>query len=289
MQHLELYLLILYPLSLTRSSSGQWTTASGGTILACQDSLSRFLSKTHNNDSADPGPHGFLYVEYTISAATVPSLKTTLEHDDIFRNSFGYTQDVHVTIQPFDLVIWCPLLYTATTVFETFTSAGRTSVGNSTYKWSTAVHPSEVTHQNLTNLPEVNLKLRGVRLIFPSSLETSKQKTKQNDKTINNNSDLLTIEITSLVVISQVENPISRLILDKKLGKALTSFACSHRGSASEKTVGDTQYKIEVIGLRVWSGRWEELCRMLPNQDTSCVERDLLEQNPALEWNTYTG
>jgi hypothetical protein len=28
---------------------------------------------------------------------------------------------------------------------------------------------------------------------------------------------------------------------------------------------------------------------MLPNQDPSRIERDLLEQNPALEWNTHSG
>ena len=273
-------------------SSGQWTTGpGGGSILARQDSLSSSLSKVHDNksDDSDPGRHGFLYVEYTVSSVTVPSFKAAFEHDDVFQNSFGYSQDVHVTIQPFDFILWCPLLYTVATVFHTFASLQSDSVGKCESQGVPLLDPGVETHQSLTNLPEINLKLRGFRVVVPSCIDPRMLTGKQDHSGVVNNSDLFTIQASSLLVSSQLENPISRLVLDKKLSKALTAFARSRRGSAAEGGLGDTQYKIEVKGLRIWSGCWEELCRMLPNQDPSRIERDLLEQNPALEWNTHSG
>lgn len=268
-------------------SSGQWTTGpGGGTILARQDSLSSSLSKVHDNDSgdSDPGPHGFLYVEYIASPVAVPSFKATLEHHDVFQSSFGYSQDVHVTIQPFDFILWCPLLYAVSTVFHTFTSLQSESVGVYKPKEVPLLDSSE-TSESLTNLPALNLKLRGFRVVVPSCIESQKLKGEENK----NNSDLFTIQVTSLLVSSRLENSISRLVVDKKLSKILTAFARNRRGSAAERGFGDTQYKMEVKGLRVWSGCWEDLCKMLPNQDTTRIEIDLLEQNPALEWNTYSG
>ncbi|CAB4027069.1 Hypothetical predicted protein [Paramuricea clavata] len=273
-------------------SSGQWTTGpGGGTILARQDSLSSSLSKVHDSksDDSDPGRHGFLYVEYTASSVIVPSFKAAFEHDDVFQNSFGYSQDVHVTIQPFDFILWCPLLYTITTVFHTFASLQSDSVGKCESQGVPLLDPGVETHKILTNLPEINLKLRGFRVVVPSCIDPRMFTGKQDHSNVVNNSDLFTIQATSLLVSSRLENPISRLVLDKKLSKALTAFARSRRGSAAERGLGDTQYKIEVKGLRIWSGCWEELCRMLPNQDPSRIERDLLEQNPALEWNTHSG
>ena len=273
-------------------SPGQWVPGpGGGTILARQDSLSSSLSKAHdiNGDDSDPGPHGFLYVEYTASSVAVPSFRASFEHDDVFQNSFGYSQDVHVTIQPFDFILWCPLLYTVTTVFHTFTSLQGECVGKCESQGVPLPDPTVQTLQSLTNLPEVNLRLRGFRVVVPSCMEPRELKVERNTKNGPNYSDLFTIQASSLLISSRLENPISRLIVDKKLSKALTAFARSRRGSAAEKASWNTQYKIEVKGFRVWSGCWEELCRMLPDQDTSRIERDLLEQNPAFEWNTYSG
>ena len=194
-----------------------------------------------------------------------------------------------MTIQPFDFILWCPLLYTVTTVFHTFTSLQSGSVGKCESHGVPIPDPNAETHQSLTNLPEISLKLRGFRVVVPSCIEARKLDGEDNMRNIANNSDLFVIHASSLLISSRLQNPISRLVVDKKLSKALAVFARSRRGSAAESGFGDTQYKIEVKGLRVWSGCWEELCRMLPNQDTTRIERDLLEQNPALEWNTYSG
>lgn len=279
----------MHRLLINDRSSAQWTTGSGGgTILARQDSLSSSLSKVRDgdSDSSDPGPHGFLYVEYTASSLAAPSFKAAFELDDVFRNSLAYSQDVHVTIQPFDFILWCPLLYTVRTVFHTFASLQSDSVGMCESSGVPLQDPSGETYQRLTNLPVVNLKLRGFRIIVPSSIDEAKLKAEQNSA---KNSDLFTIQAASLLVSSQLENPIPRLVVNKKLSKALATSARNRRGSAAEKGFGDTQYKVEVKGLRFWSGCWNELCRMLPNQDSTRIERDLLEQNPALEWNTYSG
>lgn len=192
-----------------------------------------------------------------------------------------------MTIQPFDFILWCPLLYTITTVFQTFCSLESNSVGKCELNGVPLFEPGIETRQSLTNLPEVDLKLKGFRVIVPSCITPSTLKGKQINKNILETSDLFTIQANSLLVSSRIDNPISRLVVDKKLSKALRGFARSCRGSAAERSFGDTQYQIEVKGLRIWLGCWKELCRMLPNQDTTKVERDLLEQNPALEWNTY--
>ena len=194
-----------------------------------------------------------------------------------------------MTIQPFDFILWCPLLYTVTRVFHTFALLQSESVGKCESQGVPLPDPSVQTPQSLTNLPNVNLKLRGFRIVVPSCMEQYGLKGERKTKSVVNNSDLFTIQASSLHISSRLENPISRLVVDKKLSKALSAFSRSRRGSATEKAFCNTQYKVEVKSLRVWSGCWEELCKMLPDQDASRIERDLLEQNPALEWNTYSG
>ena len=205
-----------------------------------------------------------------------------------FKTPRVFSQDVHVTIQPFDFILWYPLLYSVTTIFHSFTSLQATSGQKCESRGVPSLESSMDARQSLTNLPEVNLKLRGFRLVVPSRIEPHKTKETLN-RNLARSSDLFAIQAKALVVSSRFDNPTSRLVVDKKLSKALTAFARSRRGSAVERRFGDTQYQIEMKGLRVWSGCWDELCRMLPSKDTSRIERDLLEQNPAFEWNTYSG
>ena len=147
------------------------------------------------------------------------------------------------------------------------------------------VDSNRETNQTLTNLPAINLKLRGFRIVIPSCINSQKLEVGETK----NCADLFTIQAGSLLVTSRLENPIPRLVVDKKLSKILTAYARTRRGSAAERGFGDTQYKVEVKSLRVWSGCWEDLCKMLRSPDSTRIEIDLFEQNPALEWNTYSG
>lgn len=194
-----------------------------------------------------------------------------------------------MTIQPFDFILWCPLLYTITNVFRTCYSLQTVPVGKCEMVEEPLLDPSVERHQRFTNLPEINLKLKGFRIVIPSCIRSFNRVDGHSNKNIVDNSDLFTIEASSLLISSLIENPISRLVIDKKFGKLLTGFARSRRGSESKLGYGNTQYKIEIKSLRVWSGCWEDVCKMFPYQDAAKVERDLLEQNPALEWNTYNG
>lgn len=237
--------------------------------------------KVSDVDNLDPGPHGFFYVEYIVSSSVVPSFKGSSEEDDVLQNSLGIKQNIHVTIQPFDFVLWCPLLYTAIHVFHTFTLV-RPHDSSMKHKAPLFECDSEI-EKRLSRFPEVNFKIRGFRILLPSSIDLQGLK---NMKKSVNFSDSFTIQASTFHISSQVESPISRLVVHKKLSETLTAFGCSQHRSAAQH---DTQYKIEMKGLRIWSGCWKELCQMLPKQDTTGIEVDLLEQNPALEWNTHIG
>lgn len=276
--------------------SGQWTIGpGGGTLLSRRDTLSSSLSKTHTaengNVGSDLGPHGFLYMEYSGSSVSFPASKLSKEiseHDELFENSFRYHQKVHVTIQPFDIILWCPMLSTMTTVFQRFTMFQLPTPERNEPRGIPSLDSNNGVLQSVTNLPEVNIKLRGFRLVVPSRIDVDERKGNSMSEGRRGKPDLFTVQGSSLLVTSHPDNPISRLVVNKKLSKLLRCFAQGARGRNNEGgSVGDVQYQLEVKGLRVWSGCWDELCRTLPRKDTAEIERDLLEQNPALEWNTY--
>ena len=275
--------------------SGQWIIGpGGGTLFSRRDSLSNSLSKTHTaeneNGGSNLGPHGFLYVEYSGSSVSFPASKQSKEiseHDELFENSFRYHQKVHVTIQPFDIILWCPMLYTMTTLFQRFTMFQLPAPERNGPRGVASFDSNNGVLQSVTNLPEVNIKLRGFRLVVPSRIDASESKGNLDTGGCRGKPDLIAVQGSSLLVTSHPDNPISRLVVNKKLSKSLRCFAQGLRGRNEGGSVGDVQYQVEVKGLRVWSGCWDELCRTLPRKDTAEIERDLLEQNPALEWNTY--
>lgn len=54
----------------------------------------------------------------------------------------------------------------------------------------------------------------------------------------------------------------------------------------SSYDINEVQYQLDVGGFAIWSGSWEELCG---NSNKSSEGDDgipLMDQNPALEWNT---
>ena len=216
------------------------------------------------------------------------SSKENDDHTELFENSFRYRQEIFITVQPFDIILWCPMLYSITSLFQRFSSFQLTPTDSEEPRNVPSLDPGSDVLQSVTNLPEVNIKLRGFRIVVPDRIDLDESKGKLIREKYFADHDLFAVQGSSLVVTSYPDNPISRLVIDKKLSKSLRSFTRGHREAKEEGNLGDVQYQLQVKGFRIWTGRWDELCRTFPRQNTAETERDLLEQNPALEWNTYS-
>ena len=50
--------------------------------------------------------------------------------------------------------------------------------------------------------------------------------------------------------------------------------------------MNEIQYQLDVGGFAVWSGSWEQLCGNPNGSADGDDSIPLMDQNPALEWNT---
>jgi hypothetical protein len=61
-------------------------------------------------------------------------------------------------------------------------------------------------------------------------------------------------------------------------------------GRSSRHALGydlhEVQYQTAFSGFGVWTAKWKELCGNLNKQSDVANSAKLMDQNPALEWNT---
>ncbi|CAG7726003.1 unnamed protein product [Allacma fusca] len=127
-----------------------------------------------------------------------------------------------------------------------------------------------------TTLPLIYLETGNVRLFFKTTLTP-------NSRT--DTPDVLALQVSSLTIHSQSENPLTRTIVNKDLYRlAEHTNILSVPGSPVE----DRQYQLELVDVLVYTCHWNTLkanSRELLPKPTSTILKTMGE-NPALEWNT---
>lgn len=268
----------------------------GGILFSCKDILSyksspliaspRLPPTSSSHDGPVTNPHGFLTITYNCLNLHFKRRQSEKPRSEFVPNEcFRLQHEVRVAVQPFDLILWTPAIVAAIDVFDTrlLQKFKFLSQGNLAQK------PRERTEKEDTEnavisadlLPLLFMNMRDIRLFLPCS-DVNPVKT---DLTAISE-DLIVIHLSKISTTPHPDNPIGRSVLRKDLYEKYVGF-----GRSSRRALGydlhEVQYQTDLTGLGIWVARWSELCGNL-NQESQDVlgSNTVMDQNPALEWNT---
>lgn len=125
-------------------------------------------------------------------------------------------------------------------------------------------------------LPLLFMNMSDIRLFLPcSQIDSSFESLHE---------DLVIVHLSAVTATPHPENPIGRTVLDQHLHDKFRKFGRSSR-HALGYDLHEVQYQMVFSGFGVWTTKWEELCGNL-NKQGDLRSSPLMDQNPALEWNT---
>ncbi|XP_073341098.1 intermembrane lipid transfer protein VPS13B-like isoform X3 [Pagrus major] len=281
----------------------------GGVVLSCTDKLNRRtvlvrpVSKqdtfSHFSGFFPPTAakvlegshqqHGFLSITYTQavtknvrhklttrqerqtrSSATTASQRVT--SDPLADSSPQYLREILLTAQPFDVVLFCPLLATVAGVFQATVPRRYRERGKS------AGQPMRSHTLTSRCLPLIYINTSVIRVFSPRAQD----KHTASDFHVKKE-DTLVLKLGSLSMAPQADNPLTRTVLRKDIyQRALNLGILRDPGSEVE----DRQYQVDLQSINIGTAQWEQL---KPEKEGIkggvSVESERSSQNPALEWN----
>uniref|UniRef100_A0A9J8BQX9 Vacuolar protein sorting 13 homolog B n=1 Tax=Cyprinus carpio carpio TaxID=630221 RepID=A0A9J8BQX9_CYPCA len=286
-----------------RSSAEE--SPSGGVVLSCTEKLNRRtvllrpLSKQepYSHFSFFPPTaakalevshqqHGFLSVTYTQAVTRNVRHKLTARQErvpasqrlceDVADGSPQYLHEILLTAQPFDLVLFCPLLVMVARVFNV---SPPPHLRPPIRERVSAGQPMRGHSLSSSSLPLVYLNTSVIRVFCP--LEDTQSSTHSQLK--HRKEDTVVLKIGSVSVAPQADNPLPRSVLRKDIyQRALNLGVLRDPGSEVE----DRQYQIDLQCINVGTAHWDDLRpeREGPTSG-SPADGERSSQNPALEWN----
>ncbi|XP_027872491.1 vacuolar protein sorting-associated protein 13B isoform X1 [Xiphophorus couchianus] len=281
----------------------------GGVVLSCTDKLNRRTvlvrpvskqsSFSHFSGFSPPmaakilegshQQHGFLSITYTQavtknvrhkltsrlerpsrSSMTTPSQRTA--SDPLADSSPQYLREILLTAQPFDVVLFCPLLATVAGVFQTTVPRRYRERGKS------AGQPMRSHTLTSRCLPLIYINTSVIR-VFCHGTQDRNAASESSEK----KEDTLVLKLGSLSMAPQADNPLTRTVLRKDIyQRALNLGILRDPGSEVE----DRQYQIDLQSINIGTALWEQL---KPEKEGAkggaSAESERSSQNPALEWN----
>uniref|UniRef100_A0A3P9Q9M9 Vacuolar protein sorting 13 homolog B n=1 Tax=Poecilia reticulata TaxID=8081 RepID=A0A3P9Q9M9_POERE len=245
-------------------------------IYYLQTHLAKILEGSHQQ-------HGFLSITYTQavtknvrhkltsrperpsrSSMTTPSQRTA--GDPLADSSPQYLREILLTAQPFDVVLFCPLLATVAGVFQTTVPRRYRERGKS------AGQPMRSHTLTSRCLPLIYINTSVIRVFCHGTQDRNTKK-----------EDTLVLKLGSLNMAPQADNPLTRTVLRKDIyQRALNLGILRDPGSEVE----DRQYQIDLQSINIGTALWEQL---KPEKEGTkggpSAESERSSQNPALEWN----
>ncbi|XP_044063064.1 vacuolar protein sorting-associated protein 13B-like isoform X9 [Siniperca chuatsi] len=282
----------------------------GGVVLSCTDKLNRRtvlvrpVSKqdtfSHFSGFFPPTAakvlegshqqHGFLSITYTQavtknvrhklttrpdrptrSSATTASQRVTT--DPLADSAPQYLREILLTAQPFDVVLYCPLLATVAGVFQATVPRRYRERGKS------AGQPMRSHTLTSRCLPLIYINTSVIRVVCPGAQDKHTASVDLHEK----KEDTLVLKLGSLSMAPQADNPLTRTVLRKDIyQRALNLGILRDPGSEVE----DRQYQVDLQSINIGTAQWEQL---KPEKEGIkggvSAESERSSQNPALEWN----
>uniref|UniRef100_A0A3Q2QZ54 Vacuolar protein sorting 13 homolog B n=1 Tax=Fundulus heteroclitus TaxID=8078 RepID=A0A3Q2QZ54_FUNHE len=281
----------------------------GGVVLSCTDKLNRRTvlvrpvskqgSFSHFSGFSTPmaakilegshQQHGFLSITYTqavtknvrhkltsrperLSRSSMTATGQRMASDPLADSSPQYLREILLTAQPFDVVLFCPLLATVAGVFQTTVPRRYRERGKS------AGQPMRSHTLTSRCLPLIYINTSVIR-VFCHGRQDRHAPSDPSEKT----EDTVVLKLGSLSMAPQADNPLTRTVLRKDIyQRALNLGILRDPGSEVE----DRQYQIDLQSINIGTALWEQL---KPEKEGTkggvSAESERSSQNPALEWN----
>ncbi|XP_038147757.1 vacuolar protein sorting-associated protein 13B-like isoform X3 [Cyprinodon tularosa] len=281
----------------------------GGVVLSCTDKLNRRTvlvrpvskqaSFSHFSGFSPPmaakilegshQQHGFLSITYTqavtknvrhklvtrlerLSRSSMTTASQRIAGELLGDGSPQYLREILLTAQPFDVVLFCPLLATVAGVFQTTVPRRYRERGKS------AGQPMRSHTLTSRCLPLIYINTSGIR-VFCHGAQDKHAASDSSEK----KEDTVVLKLGSLSVAPQADNPLTRTVLRKDIYQRAFNLGIL-RDPGSE--VEDRQYQIDLQSISIGTALWEQL---KPEKEGTkggvSAESERSSQNPALEWN----
>nr|XP_015804809.2 intermembrane lipid transfer protein VPS13B isoform X1 [Nothobranchius furzeri] len=233
--------------------------------------------------------HGFLSITYTqaitknvrhkltarperVSRGGAPAASLRVGADPLADSAPRYLREILLTAQPFDVVLFCPLLATVAGVFQTTIPRRYRERGKS------AGQPMRSHTLTSRCLPLIYINTSVIR-IFCHGAQDKQASSDLSEK----REDTLVLKLGSLSMAPQADNPLTRTVLRKDIYQhALNLGVLQDPGSEVE----DRQYQVDLQSIDIGTAQWEQL---KPEKEGvkggASAESERSSQNPALEWN----
>lgn len=293
------------------SEHGWQTGNHGGIIVSCGERLARsvtvFSQKSwrrstsmcsssldgrHERHSSDEG-HGFLSIIFTraLKAVTHRHIAATscdgdinssrLDHDEI-----SSLNELCLNVKPCDVVFSGSVIASCLSLF-TLPARQNSSEHNPHFDDAALDVGTRLPFLTSRSLPLVYVNARDFRLFVPA-VECSEDGRGSAVKLDGRcrplaSGDVCIFHVGSVTIVPYAVNPLARLVVDKTLySRALHAGMTGRIGSEVE----DRQYQMDVTGLSVSTGCWNEL--LVVDSSADSLVAGVTSENPALAWNTLS-
>lgn len=274
-----------------------------GILFSCNDiisSKSLFTSarrpSSGRREVPGSGPHGFLTVMYKRASLHLKrrrslSVERAGKEEDYFKDQ----HEVRVNIQPFDVVLCCPVIVAALNMFDlSLLDRFRfLSENNAVVEMAESVQhlkddegeKTESVTVNVDLLPLLFVNMRNLRLFIPTVSAGKEIDIFPETGKAHFLEDMTVVQLSTVCASPHPDNPNSRTVLNREFYEKFRKFGRSSR-QALGYDIHDVQYQIDLCGFGVWTGSWGQLCGKLKHDDDLELVGIAVDQNPALEWNT---
>lgn len=220
------------------------------------------------------------------------SVERAGKEEDYFKDQ----HEVRVNIQPFDVVLWCPVIVAALNTFDlslldrfTFLSENNTVVEKAEsvllLKDDEGGEKNESVTVNVELLPLLFVNIRNLRLFIPTVSAGKELDVFPETGKAHFQEDMSVVQLSTVCASPHPDNPNSRTVLNREFYDKFRKFGRSSR-QALGYDIHDVQYQMDLCGFGVWTGSWGQLCGKLKHEDGLELVGIAVDQNPALEWNT---
>ncbi|XP_054721396.1 LOW QUALITY PROTEIN: intermembrane lipid transfer protein VPS13B-like [Uloborus diversus] len=267
--------------------------------LDIQKVYSKFITKLtslgahcfiRKNDESQwhPGPYDgchnqpFLVATYTRALCSNAKQKWNLKQNSNCDDSeLEYISEIDLKVKSFDAVLWMSVFDVICKTFYIFFRLFQENCVNDTDEGKSPVGAQFCSK----NLPLLYIETNIVRMYLPenSVLDSFENISDEKDNSTTAKKEILLLQLDYITLTSQIENPLSRIILNSDLYySAINAKTEGLSGTAVE----DRQYQIDISGLVLGSVSGINILHKEEfKKDLHSYHPITMGENPALEWN----
>lgn len=191
--------------------------------------------------------------------------------EEFLHGACPYVQELDIILQPFDLVLWVPVVARTVDMISDLISVACPSAVSKSVVRDQRLHSVPGSQISTSDLPLVYVKANTVRLFVPHVRESKKmdincdanhgQSREARDDVsgsfsllpLSQHADMLVVQIDTVSLAPQADNPLQRLVVRKDLFQKAERAQITHIPGAD---IEDRQYQLDITSFSVSTGRY---------------------------------